>query len=84
MKEADDEIMEFIAGHSCFGVLSQDSDYLIAEGILNYFSAEHLTLRTLRTVTYRRENLARELGLEPWQLPYFATLSGNDVVTVSQ
>lgn len=66
--------------HNAFGILTQDSDFLIYQykPDIHLFSIKHLDFETLNTLEYDRFALARHLGLRIDQLPMLATLKGND------
>ncbi|XP_035698420.1 constitutive coactivator of peroxisome proliferator-activated receptor gamma-like [Branchiostoma floridae] len=81
--EADREIAEFAVSEDCFGILSQDSDFLIYDmGAASYFSAQSLKRRKggFTTVRYRADELCDHLGLERSDLPLLSCLLGNDVI----
>ncbi|CAH0388496.1 unnamed protein product [Bemisia tabaci] len=81
--ETDTEIAHYARERKCLAIFGQDSDYLIYEGGTYYLSAQHFNLRTMRTFNYDRRGFAEYLGLETSQLPLFATLAGNDLVSFS-
>ncbi|XP_066298425.1 constitutive coactivator of peroxisome proliferator-activated receptor gamma-like [Branchiostoma lanceolatum] len=82
--EADREIAEFAFSSDCFGILSQDSDFLIYDmGAASYFSTQNLKRQKnnhITTVRYRVDVLCEHLGLEQSDLPLLACLLGNDVI----
>lgn len=61
-------------------VVADDTDFLIYEGNWKYWSARNLNLVQLTTMEYCRPALRTALGLAQKQLPFFATLAGNDVI----
>ncbi|KAI8510090.1 hypothetical protein Bbelb_125180 [Branchiostoma belcheri] len=82
--EADREIAEFALSRDCFGILSQDSDFLIYNmGTASYFSAQNLKRQRndITTVRYRADVLCDHLGLKRSDLPLFSCLLGNDVIS---
>uniref|UniRef100_A0A1B6M3J8 Constitutive coactivator of peroxisome proliferator-activated receptor gamma n=1 Tax=Graphocephala atropunctata TaxID=36148 RepID=A0A1B6M3J8_9HEMI len=82
LTECDEEIAEYARRHQVFGILGQDSDYVIMDtGNTLYLSMEHLNLRNMTTRLYDRWELARNLRIQPSQLPLLATFMGNDIVT---
>lgn len=81
IREADEEIAEYASAHNCFAILGQDTDYVILEGPHYYLSIAHLDLDMLTTRNYNRNILARNLNLITTQLPLFATLCGNDIIS---
>lgn len=83
VREADDEIIYMLNERKCFGVMAQDSDFVVAQGAFHYFSIKDLNINTMETIEYRRDYLCQKLSLQPSLLPIFATLCGNDVIRVS-
>ncbi|XP_068088026.1 constitutive coactivator of peroxisome proliferator-activated receptor gamma isoform X3 [Hyperolius riggenbachi] len=77
--EGDYEAAAYAIQHNCFGILGEDSDYLIFNTV-PYFSINKLCLDSLVTLMYRREILCEELGLHVSDLPLLASLLGNDIV----
>ncbi|XP_046669805.1 constitutive coactivator of peroxisome proliferator-activated receptor gamma-like [Homalodisca vitripennis] len=83
LKECDEEITEYARKNRAFGILAQDTDYVIMDtGDTLYLSMKHLNLGNMTTRVYDRWNLARSLNLDPSQLPLLATLMGNDIINV--
>ena len=81
-QDADKACAAMAEKYNAFGILSQDTDFLIhqySEKIL-FFSIKHLNVKTLDTIVYDRQKLASHLGLEMHQFPLLATLKGNDIV----
>ena len=78
--EADKEVFRYYKKYRCFGVLSQDSDFLIFD-IDHYFSSISLDLKTLRIKMYNKQVLCRHLGLHPSLLPLLACILGNDTIS---
>ncbi|PSN48956.1 hypothetical protein C0J52_11365 [Blattella germanica] len=81
IRECDEEIAEYARNKQCFAILGQDTDYVIYEGAQYYFSVKDLNLQAMTTINYNRWALARHLHIHPSQLPVFASLIGNDVVS---
>lgn len=81
-READEVIANYAArSRDVFAILSQDSDFLIHNTKL-YLSLTHLDLNTLMTVHYDRNCLAFSyLHLHVNQLPLYACLVGNDIIS---
>ncbi|XP_038056556.1 constitutive coactivator of peroxisome proliferator-activated receptor gamma-like [Patiria miniata] len=78
--EADRAIFHYYKKYQCFGVLGQDSDFLVFD-IHNYFSLNSLYFeRGLGIKRYDKERLCRQLRLQPFHLPLLACLMGNDVI----
>ncbi|XP_022083015.1 constitutive coactivator of peroxisome proliferator-activated receptor gamma-like isoform X2 [Acanthaster planci] len=78
--EADRAIFQFYRKYQAFGVLGQDSDFLVYD-IHNYFSLNSLQFeRRLEVKRYDRGRLCRQLCLQPFHLPLLACLMGNDVI----
>uniref|UniRef100_A0A1B6DDU3 XPG-I domain-containing protein n=1 Tax=Clastoptera arizonana TaxID=38151 RepID=A0A1B6DDU3_9HEMI len=84
VEECDEEINAFAVQHNCFAVLSQDSDYMIYEGNYLYLSMKSLNLEKMTIAFYSRKELARNLGISLQDLPLFATLAGNDIISVDK
>lgn len=80
VQECDAEIAQYSRNNSCFAVMGQDSDFIIFNSALYYFSAENLDLETLETVNYNTKALANSLKLNVLHLPLFASLMGNDII----
>jgi hypothetical protein len=60
---------------SAFGILSDDTDFLLYEGHgARVYSAQHLDLKTLTTRAYNRSAVAAHLNLHPRHLPVLAIL----------
>ncbi|XP_046669811.1 constitutive coactivator of peroxisome proliferator-activated receptor gamma-like [Homalodisca vitripennis] len=77
----DKEIVEYARTHNVFGILAQDTDYVIMDtGNALYFSLRHLDLEKMTTRQYNRQELARLLNIQLSQLPLLATLIGNDIL----
>lgn len=81
-READDVIAEYAMEHNeVFAILSQDSDFIIYN-TKTYLSLSHLNLETLQTIHYDRKFFAEQyLNLYVEQLPLFACLAGNDIIS---
>lgn len=81
-READEVIATYAArSRDVFAILSQDSDFLIHNTKL-YLSLTHLDLNTLMTIHYDRNCLAFSyLHLHVSQLPLYACLVGNDIIS---
>ncbi|XP_071997204.1 constitutive coactivator of peroxisome proliferator-activated receptor gamma isoform X3 [Engystomops pustulosus] len=77
--EGDYEIADYALKNNCFGILGEDSDYLIFNTV-PYFSVNKLQLNRLVTMMYSRESFCGELGLRLQDLPLLACLLGNDIV----
>ncbi|XP_039289299.1 constitutive coactivator of peroxisome proliferator-activated receptor gamma isoform X2 [Nilaparvata lugens] len=80
VKENDEEIALYAKKNNCFGILAQDTDFLIYGGAKYYFSAKKLNLNTMETILFDREKLAETLSIKVELLPLFSTLSGNDIM----
>ncbi|CAG0924575.1 unnamed protein product, partial [Notodromas monacha] len=80
VNECDIEVAEYAVRHECFGILAQDSDYMIFDSAPYYLSSQFLNIESLETTNYDREAFAWHLGLNVDQLPLLASLIGNDVV----
>lgn len=78
--EDDAEIMKYAYNKQCFAVLSQDSDFVIAQGNYYYLSLKHLDINRLATVAYDGKKLAEFLKVPVNRLPLLATLVGNDYI----
>ncbi|XP_033112826.1 constitutive coactivator of peroxisome proliferator-activated receptor gamma-like [Anneissia japonica] len=81
--EADKEIYQYYLENSCFGVLGQDSDFLIYD-IQHYFCLQDLDIRTLNVKLYDKEIIRQHLRLETYQFPLLACLLGNDFLEPDQ
>ena len=82
-QDADKASAGFIEKYKAFGILTDDTDFLIHQFSLEafIFSIRHLNLENLDTKAYDRQKLANYLGLGITQLPLLATLKGNDIVS---
>ena len=82
-QDADKACAGIIEKYKAFGILSNDTDFLIHQFSPEafVFSIKHLNLETLNTKAYDRQKLANYLGLGITQLPLLATLKGNDIVS---
>ncbi|RZF37913.1 hypothetical protein LSTR_LSTR005413 [Laodelphax striatellus] len=80
VRENDEEIALFARKNNCFGILAQDTDFIIYGGAKYYFSMKKLNLNTMETIIYDREKLAEKLGIKVDLLPLFSSLSGNDIM----
>lgn len=76
----DMEIMSYARAHNSFGVLSQDTDFIIANKAQFYLSMRHLDLDDMTTCIYDSRGLAQHLQLQLNQLPLFSTMMGNDIM----
>ncbi|XP_069786911.1 constitutive coactivator of peroxisome proliferator-activated receptor gamma isoform X2 [Narcine bancroftii] len=79
LQEADYEIASYARANEAMAILGQDTDYLIYDTV-PYILISKLSLRSLATVMYSRENLCRSLSLQMVDLPLLACLLGNDTV----
>jgi hypothetical protein len=80
VNECDVEVAEYAVRNECFGILAQDSDYMIFDSAPYYLSSQFLNIDSLETTNYDREAFAWHLGLTVDQLPLLASLIGNDVI----
>ena len=82
-QDADKACAGIIEKYNAFGVLTDDSDFLIHQFSpdVSVFSIKDLNLKTLDTKVYDKQKLANYIGLNLTQLPLFATLKGNDIVS---
>lgn len=80
--EADVEIAHYANRHSAMAVISDDSDFLIFKGWWRLWSATGIVRSNLRlmTIEYNRQ-YNQILSLSVDQLPLFASLMGNDIIT---
>ncbi|XP_042342244.1 constitutive coactivator of peroxisome proliferator-activated receptor gamma isoform X2 [Plectropomus leopardus] len=83
VQEADYEIASYARQHGSFGILGQDSDFIIYDSA-PYYSVVKLRKDSLTTVLYDRQRLCQTIGLAVTQLPLLACLLGNDVVSEEQ
>ncbi|XP_033638411.1 constitutive coactivator of peroxisome proliferator-activated receptor gamma-like [Asterias rubens] len=78
--DGDAAVFDYYKKTGAFGVLGQDSDFLIYD-IQNYFSLNTLRFkRNLEVKMYDRLRLCDELGLHPVHLTLVACLMGNDLI----
>ena len=77
--EADKEIAQYCLAKKCFGVLGEDSDYLIYP-VQNYFTTKdiHVGEKRVDMIRYDRDKFCALLGILPSRLPVLAGLCGND------
>ena len=82
-QDGDKACAGIIEKYNAFGVLTDDSDFLIHQfsSDVFVFSIKDLNLKTLDTKVYDKQKLANYLGLSLTQLPIFATLKGNDILS---
>ena len=68
---------------NAFGILTGDTDFLIYQisSNINIFWTEYFDWSSLNGVIFQREKIARHFGLKLEQMPIFASLNGNDIVT---
>jgi hypothetical protein len=83
-QDGDKACAGIIEKYNAFGILTDDSDFLIHQfsSDVFVFSIKDLNLKTLDTKVYDKQKLANYLGLSLTQLPLFATLKGNDIVSI--
>ncbi|KAL1455637.1 hypothetical protein WDU94_009719 [Cyamophila willieti] len=76
------EIQTYARTHKSFGILSQDTDYIISNASCYYLSAANLCLcpKDITTYIYDSHGLAEYLHIHVNQLPLFATMMGNDIM----
>ena len=81
-QDADKACAGFIKKYQAFGILTDDTDFLIHQFSTEtfVFSIKHLNLENLDTKVYDRWKLANYLGLTITQMPLLATIKGNDCV----
>ena len=78
--DGDTAIFQYYKKHGLFGVLGQDTDFLIYD-IERYFSLNSLRYkRKLEVKMYNRFRLCEELQLHPVHLTLLACLLGNDLI----
>lgn len=80
LTENDIEIITYAKKNKSFAIMSQDSDFIIANAAQYYLSIKHLDLDTMSTYLYDGNVLAKVHDLKPNQLPLFATLLGTDLM----
>ncbi|XP_008475547.1 constitutive coactivator of peroxisome proliferator-activated receptor gamma-like [Diaphorina citri] len=80
LTENDIEIITYARKNNSFGILSQDTDFIIANAAVYYLSMRTFNMRDMTTCIYDSQGLATHLGLQLNQLPLFATLMGNDIM----
>ncbi|XP_066288069.1 constitutive coactivator of peroxisome proliferator-activated receptor gamma-like isoform X1 [Branchiostoma lanceolatum] len=78
-KEADIEISEYCLRYPCFGILGQDTDFVIFN-TAPFYSSNNLDIATLTTVQYSRDRLCYRLQIGLEDLPLFSCLMGNDII----
>lgn len=81
--ECDREIANFMQKNSrAIGIFANDSDFLIFPGNWRYFSTRDIiaTFGVLKTKEYPRIGLRSKLKLDDFQLAFFATLCGCDIL----
>ena len=81
-QDADKACAGFVEQYNAFGILTNDTDFLIHQFSpdVAIFSIRHLDMENLNTKVYDKQKLADFLGLRMNQLPLFATLKGNDLI----
>lgn len=83
-KECDQELAAFACKVNALAIISNDTDFLIYEGSWKFWSSNELNIDTLETLEYNRQALLETLGLTFAQMPLFATLCGNDIITADE
>ena len=85
-QDADKACAALIEKYNAFGVLSEDTDFMVLQFSVQtcVFSVNNLNMETLDTILYDRSKVAKNLGLELKELPVFATLKGNDYVSYEE
>ena len=79
--EADREIFEFCLLNKCWGVLSQDSDFIIYDsGICICVQDLSVGPSDVKAFIYDRNTLCEHLGLHVLELPILASLMGTDIL----
>ena len=78
-QDADKTCAGFIEKYQAFGILADDTDFLIHQFSTEtfVFSIKHLNVENLDTKAYDRQKLANYLQLAITQLPLLATLKGD-------
>ncbi|XP_069463007.1 constitutive coactivator of peroxisome proliferator-activated receptor gamma isoform X2 [Ambystoma mexicanum] len=79
-REGDYEVAAYGLQYKCLGILGEDTDYFIFNTV-PYFSINKLRLDRLTTFMFSRDKLCCTLGLQITDLPLFACLLGNDVMS---
>ena len=76
LDEHDVEIARYAHANDCFGILSQDTDFVIMEGARYYFSLKHLRLDTMTTLIYDKEGFKKAHQLQQHELLLLPPLTG--------
>ena len=81
-QDGDKACVGFIQKYNAFGILTNDTDFLIHQFSpeVSVLSIKHLNMETLDTKAYDRQKLVNYLGLSLNHLPLLATLKGNDII----
>jgi len=80
----DRELAKYVVDKKCLGILSEDSDFFVFEGVPHVFSPGSMKFRNMTTVEYRREIFLQSTRLESTAFPILATLMGNDFISKGQ
>uniref|UniRef100_A0A8D8LK43 Constitutive coactivator of peroxisome proliferator-activated receptor gamma n=2 Tax=Cacopsylla melanoneura TaxID=428564 RepID=A0A8D8LK43_9HEMI len=83
LTENDIEIITYGKKNKSFAIISQDSDFIIANAAQYYLSMKHLDLDTMTTRLYDGHVLAQVHNLKLNQLPLYATLLGTDLLNIN-
>src|SRR5438093_704587 len=64
LRECDDVIANYVKRNNCFGILGQDTDFVIYETGALYCTIGKLNLRRMTAVVHDGDALARSLNLQ--------------------
>lgn len=78
--DVDLAIARYAKENDAFAVFSDDSDFMIYEGRFRKWNIIGIDYDAMTTKEMSREKLRKALNLQPFQMPLFSTLCGNDVV----
>lgn len=79
--ENDLALAQYATENNALAILTNDTDFLIFDGPWKLWSAYDFNISTMKTHEYDRKGFLRLSSLTYKQLPLFATLTGNDVMS---
>uniref|UniRef100_A0A336MBB3 CSON013630 protein n=1 Tax=Culicoides sonorensis TaxID=179676 RepID=A0A336MBB3_CULSO len=79
--ECDSVLAAYATKNNAYAVLTDDTDFLIYPGNWKVWSIKALDKYKFNTLQYNPVTLRRALGLTELQMPLFAALCGNDIIS---
>lgn len=81
VEDTDDEIIRHVQKHDSFAIWSHDTDFVITNVRCLMFHSGSFDQKTLKMTCYNRQRFAEKLGIKPEELPLYAILNGNDIIS---